>query len=103
MKLHTGLKPSKRPKPVFNDGRKLDNSVDWETIKIARPPPEDLSESNAVKLTTDRNNVLTTSKEESIESLKSMKSKTIKKLEIIRKELDGLQKDIEQTEAIKGN
>ena len=103
MKLHTGLKPSKRPKPVFNDGRKLDNSVDWETIKIAKPPPEDLSDSNAIKSTTDRNNVLTTSKEESNEALKSMKSKTIKKLEIIRKELDGLQKDIEQTEAIKGN
>ena len=103
MKLHSGLKPSKRPKPVFNDGRKLDNSVDWETIKIAKPPPEDLSESNAVKSTTDTNNIVTKSNEESNEALINMKSKTIKKLEIIRKELDGLQKDIEQTEAIKGN
>ena len=103
MKLHTGLKPSKRPKPVFNDGRKLDNSVDWETIKIAKPPPEDLSESNAVKSTTDRSKTFKTSNEESNEALDNMKSKTIKKLEIIRKELDGLQKDIEQTEAIKGN
>ena len=103
MKLHTGLKPSKRPKPVFNDGRKLDNSVDWETIKIAKPPPEDLSDSNAIKSTTDRNNIVTKSKKESNKTLINMKSKTIKKLEIIRKELDGLQKDIEQTEAIKGN
>ena len=103
MKLHTGLKPSKRPKPVFNDGRKLDNSVDWETIKIAKPPPEDLSDSNAIKSTTDRNNIVTKSKKESNKALINMKSKTIKKLEIIRKELDGLQKDIEQTEAIKGN
>ena len=101
-KIHSASRPSKRPKPVFNDGRKLDNSVDWETIKIAKPPPEDLSDSNAAKETTITNKGLTTPASEANE-LKHMKSKTIKKLEIIRKELDGLQQDIEKTEAIKGN
>ena len=101
-KIHSGSRLSKRPKPVFNDGRKLDNSVDWETIKIAKPPPEDLSDSNAAKVTTITNKELTTPASEADE-LKHMKSKTIKKLEIIRKELDGLQQDIEKTEAIKGN
>ena len=80
----------------------MDNSVDWETIKIAKPPPEDLSDSNAAKETTITNKELTTPASET-DALKHMKSKTIKKLEIIRKELDGLQQDIEKTEAIKGN
>ena len=40
----------KRPKPVFTDGRKLDNSRDWETVKVAKPPPEDLSEPSSITL-----------------------------------------------------
>ena len=84
-KLHSEPKSSKRPKPVFNDGRKLDNSVDWETIKIAKPPPEDLSDSNTGKATTIASNDLATTTSEE-DALKNMKSKTIKKLEIIRKE-----------------
>lgn len=31
-----------KPKPSFTDGRKLDNSRDWERVKVARPPPEEL-------------------------------------------------------------
>ena len=107
MKLHSGSKSAqKRRKPVFTDGRKLDNSVDWETIKIAKPPPEDLSDLAVVKTTTVANNILTTTNKfdkDTNDQIENMKSKTIKKLEIIRKELDGLQQDIEQTEAIKGS
>ena len=31
-----------KPKPVFTDGRKLDNSRDWESVKVAKPPPEEV-------------------------------------------------------------
>ena len=106
MKLHSGSKPAqKRRKPVFTDGRKLDNSVDWETIKIAKPPPEDLSDSATIKATTMADRIPSTpqSDNDPNNQIKNIKSNTIKKLDIIRKELDGLQQDIEQTEAIKGN
>ena len=97
MKIHTGSRPSKRPKPVFNDGRKLDNSVDWETIKIAKPPPEDLSDSKAAKETTITDRGMTTPASEG-DALKHMKSKTIKKLEIIRKELDMCRYNLQSTD-----
>ena len=35
-------KKTPKPKPIFNDGQKLDNSRDWEKVKIAQPPIEDL-------------------------------------------------------------
>merc|ERR1712141_105789 len=34
--------PKPKLKPIFNDGQKLDNSRDWEKVKIAQPPIEDL-------------------------------------------------------------
>ena len=97
-------KPVKRPKPVFTDGRKLDNSIDWETVKIARPPPEDLTDSAITTSPSSPDTILTTSysANETMDPLGSMKSKSMRKLEIIRKELDGLQQDIEQSERIKG-
>ena len=35
--------PKPKLKPIFNDGQKLDNSRDWEKVKIAQPPIEDLT------------------------------------------------------------
>ena len=37
------MKKVPKPKPAFNDGQKLDNSRDWERVKIAQPPIEDLT------------------------------------------------------------
>merc|ERR1739838_811504 len=31
-----------KPKPVFNDGQKLDNSIDWEKVKVAQPSEEEI-------------------------------------------------------------
>ena len=94
----------KRPKPVFTDGRKLDNSRDWETVKVAKPPPEDLSDpSSTTSFSTTSTGI--TSKiipTESSNPVGNINSKSMKKLEIIRKELDGLQHDIEQSERIQG-
>ncbi len=33
-----------RPKPSFNDGTKLDNSIDWEKVKVAKPTREEEEE-----------------------------------------------------------
>ena len=97
-------KPVKRPKPVFTDGTKLDNSIDWETVKIAKPPPEELSESAVTILSSTPDTIVTTthSDNDTMDPLGSIKSKSMRKLEIIRKELDGLQQDIEQSERIQG-
>jgi hypothetical protein len=38
-----------KPKPTFTDARKLDNSRDWETVKVAKPPPEELVKANDEK------------------------------------------------------
>lgn len=46
---------SPKHKPVFTDGRKLDNSRDWEAVKIAKPPIEELEPHNDSKPTQDPN------------------------------------------------
>ena len=82
----------------------MDNSIDWETVKIAKPPPEDLSESTITTSTSTPDTIFKTthSANDTLDPLRSIKSKSIRKLEIIRKELDGLQQDIERTERIQG-
>ena len=94
----------KRPKPVFTDGRKLDNSRDWETVKVAKPPPEDLSEPSSITLPSTISTGVTSTIMPADSSIPvgNINSKSMKKLEIIRKELDGLQHDIEQSERIQG-
>ena len=43
---------SPKPKPIFTDARKLDNSRDWENVKIAKPPQEELVEPTTRPTTT---------------------------------------------------
>ena len=47
--------PKPKLKPIFNDGQKLDNSRDWEKVKIAQPPIEDLV--SIVSATTSKDSV----------------------------------------------
>jgi hypothetical protein len=44
-----------KPKPIFTDARKLDNSRDWDNVKIAKPPQEEL-----IALTTTTTTTTTT-------------------------------------------
>ena len=41
-----------KPKPIFTDARKLDNSRDWEKVKIEKPPQEELVEPTLLTTTT---------------------------------------------------
>ena len=95
---------AKRPKPVFTDSRKLDNSRDWEKVKVAKPPPEDLSDPSSFVSSSTRSSGITTTNitANNITPIGNINSKSMKKLEIIRKELDGLQRDIEQSERLQG-
>ena len=105
MRLRLHGKQTKRPKPVFTDGRKLDNSRDWEKVKVAKPPPEDLSNPSILTLSSTTSSVSSTTKLPTNikNSFGNIKTNSIQKLEIIRKELDGLQRDIEQSERIQGS
>ena len=97
-------KQTKRPKPVFTDGRKLDNSRDWEKVKIAKPPPEDLSTPS----TKTSSSSSTTSFVSSTTKLPNQVMRSDGSIQLndlannIRKEVDGLQRDIEQSQQIQG-
>ena len=99
-------KQTKRPKPVFTDGRKLDNSRDWEKVKIAKPPPEDLSTPSTKTSSSSSTTSFVLSKtklpNEVMRSDGSIRLHSLDQLANIRKELDGLQRDIEQSQQIQG-
>jgi len=71
-----------KPKPVFNDGQKLDNSRDWEKVKVAKP-----EEIITVEPTTPKEN------KTSIET-------TTNTAHMIQQEIDSLEQDIKQNEQI---
>ena len=81
----TTEKSKKKPKPAFNDGQKLDNSRDWEKVKVAKPPPE---------------KVLVASTTSSTASVVSTAETTTNTNTMIKAEIQSLQKDIEQNEKI---
>ena len=53
-----------KPKPIFTDARKLDNSRDWENVKIAKPPQEELIALTTATTTTTTTATTTTVKDE---------------------------------------
>ena len=75
----------KKPKPAFNDGQKLDNSRDWEKVKVAKPPPEE---------------VLVTSEATTITTTLAPKETTTNTNSMIKAEIKSLQKDIADNEKI---
>jgi hypothetical protein len=50
-----------KPKPIFTDARKLDNSRDWEKVKIEKPPQEELVEPTLLTTTTTTTTTTTAS------------------------------------------
>ena len=95
----------KRPKPVFTDSRKLDNSRDWEQVKIPKPSLEDMS-GQSLRISSDVPPTTSTSKSLQMvptNLVAEMQSKSFNtRKEMIRKELNGLQHDIEQTKHLQG-
>ena len=98
-------KQTKRPKPVFTDSRKLDNSRDWEQVKIPKPSLEDMS-GQSLRISSDVPPTTSTSKNLQMvptNLVAEMQSKSFNtRKEMIRKELNGLQHDIEQTKHLQG-
>ena len=104
-RISNDKKQTKRPKPVFTDSRKLDNSRDWEQVKIPKPSLEDLSgqsfkKSSDVSPTTLASTNWPITSTNFVAGIKSKSFNTRK--EMIRKELNGLQHDIEQTKHLQG-
>ena len=104
-RISNDKKQTKRPKPVFTDSRKLDNSRDWEQVKIPKPSLEDLSgqsfeKSSDESPTTLASTNLPITSTNFVAGIKSKSFNTRK--EMIRKELNGLQRDIEQTKHLQG-
>jgi len=80
-----------KPKPVFNDGQKLDNSIDWEKVKVAQPSEEEI--------------IATTLAPEEEETEKEDHKKILVKTttdtaSMIKKEINNLEDDIKQNEQI---
>ena len=74
----------KKPKPAFNDGQKLDNSRDWEKVKVAKPPPEE---------------VIVTSEATTMEAKTTVQT-TTNTNSMIKAEIQSLQNDIAENEKI---
>ena len=105
-RISNDKKQTKRPKPVFTDSRKLDNSRDWEQVKIPKPSLEDLSGQSFEKSSDESPTTLASTTNLPITStnfVAGIKSKSFNtRKEMIRKELNGLQRDIEQTKHLQG-
>ncbi len=86
----TTLKTPK-PKPVFSDGQKLDNSRDWEKVKIAKPPPEDVisspSPSSSTSIPEAASNSTPNPKDPSLASAK----------DLVQSEVDSLENEIKES------
>ena len=78
----------KKPKPAFNDGQKLDNSRDWEKVKVAKPPPEEVLVTSEAITTMEA--ITTLAPKETTTNTNSM----------IKAEIKSLQKDIADNEKI---
>ena len=104
-RISNDKKQTKRPKPVFTDSRKLDNSRDWEQVKIPKPSLEDLSGQSFEKSSDESPTTLASTNlpitSTNVVAGKKSKSFNTRK-EMIRKELNGLQRDIEQTKHLQG-
>merc|ERR1712079_144249 len=71
-----------KPKPVFNDGQKLDNSRDWEKVKVAQPE-EVITNPTSPK-----------------EATETPVETTTNTAHMIEKEINSLEQDIKQNEQI---
>ena len=104
-RLSNNKKQTKRPKPVFTDSRKLDNIRDWEQVKIPKPSLEDLSDQSYEKSSDESPTSLASTNLPitSTNFVAGIKSKSFNtRKEMIRKELNGLKRDIEQTKHLQG-
>ena len=104
-RISNDKKQTKRPKPVFTDSRKLDNSRDWEQVKIPKPSLEDLSGQSFEKSSDESHSTLASTNLPitSTNFVAGIKSKSFNtRKEMIQKELNGLQHDIEQSKHLQG-
>ncbi|TRY70404.1 hypothetical protein TCAL_02416 [Tigriopus californicus] len=91
-------------KPVFTDGRKLDNSRDWEAVKIAKPPIEELEPQNDTKPSQNPNeeleNILNGSAVENIATQLDSLVTSTEALNEFEREVKAIDEDIKKSDEL---
>lgn len=87
-----------KPKPAFNDGQKLDNSRDWEKVKVAQPPAEEVAAPSTTTSTTKSTTSLLLGP--SIEEIFGDASSTTTERNVVKEEMAELDKDIQENDQL---